>query len=88
MGRLKTEAIKISPALLHRTPNAAELTSDILSDYSVRMRQQGRREDGVRNCEKVLRQFFDALPADKTVKKTACRPGGSSCCRKTTPSAP
>ena len=71
MGRLKTEAIKISPALLHRTPNAAELTSDILSDYSARMRQQGRREDGVRNCEKVLRQFYDALPADKAVTKNS-----------------
>ena len=64
MGRLKTEAIKISPALLHRTPDAAELTPDILADYGARMRQQGRREDGVRNCEKVLRQFYDALPAD------------------------
>ena len=71
MGRLKTEAIKISPALLHRTPDAAELTPEILADYGARMRQQGRREDGVRNCEKVLRQFFDALPADKTVKKNS-----------------
>ena len=71
MGRLKTEAIKISPALLHRTPDAAELTPDILSDYSARMRQQGRREDGVRNCEKVLRQFYDALPADKAVTKNS-----------------
>ena len=88
MGRPRTETLKIDPALLHRTPDAAALTPEILADYGARMRQQGRREDGVRNCEKVLRQFFDALPADKTVKKTACRPGGSSCCRKTTPSAP
>ena len=71
MGRLKTEAIKISPALLHRTPDAAELTPEILADYGVRMRQQGRREDGVRNCEKVLRQFYDALPADKAVTKNS-----------------
>ena len=71
MGRLKTEAIKISPALLHRTPDAAELTPDILADYGARMRQQGRREDGVRNCEKVLRQFYDALPADKAVTKNS-----------------
>ena len=71
MGRLKTEAIKISPALLHRTPDAAELTPDILADYGARMRQQGRREDGVRNCEKVLRQFYDALPADKSVTKNS-----------------
>ena len=71
MGRLKTEAIKISPALLHRTPDAAELTPEILADYGARMRQQGRREDGVRNCEKVLRQFYDALPADKAVTKNS-----------------
>ena len=38
MGRLKTEAIKISPALLHRTPDAAELTPEILADYGARMR--------------------------------------------------
>ena len=71
MERLKTEAIKISPALLHRTPDAAELTPEILADYGARMRQQGRREDGVRNCEKVLRQFYDALPADKAVTKNS-----------------
>ena len=71
MGRLKTEAIKISPALLHRTPDAAELTPEILADYGARMRQQGRREDGVRNCEKVLRQFYDALPAGKAVTKNS-----------------
>lgn len=71
MGRLKTEAIKISPTLLHRTPDAAELTPEILADYGAQMRQQGRREDGVRNCEKVLRQFYDALPADKTVTKNS-----------------
>ena len=71
MGRLKTEAIKISPALLHRTHDAAELTPEILADYGARMRQQGRREDGVRNCEKVLRQFYDALPADKAVTKNS-----------------
>lgn len=71
MGRLKTEAIKIDPAILRRTPDAAELTPDILADYGARMRQQGRREDGVRNCEKVLRQFYDALPADKAVTKNS-----------------
>ena len=38
MGRLKTEAIKISPELLHRTPDAAELTPEILADYGARMR--------------------------------------------------
>lgn len=71
MGRLKTEIIKISPALLHRTSDAAELTLDILADYGAQMRQQGRREDGVRNCEKVLRQFYDALPPDKTITKNS-----------------
>ena len=71
MGRLKTEAIKISPTLLHRTPDAAELTPEILADYGAQMRQQGRREDGVRNCEKVLRQFYDALPADKAVTQNS-----------------
>ena len=69
MGRLRTEAIKIDPALLRRTPDSAELTPAILADYGARMRQQGRREDGVRNCEKSLRQFYDALPADKAVTK-------------------
>ena len=71
MGRLKTETIKISPQLLHRAPDAAELTLDILADYGTRMRQQGRREDSVRNCEKVLRQFYDALPVNKAVTKNS-----------------
>lgn len=71
MGRPRTETIKIDPALLHRTPDAAELTPEILADYGARMRHQGRREDGVRNCKKVLRQFYDALPADKAVTKNS-----------------
>ena len=44
MGRLRTETIKIDPALLHRTPASAELTPAILADYSARMRAQRRRE--------------------------------------------
>lgn len=69
MGRLRTETIKIDPALLHRTPASAELTPAILADYSARMRAQRRREDSMRNCEKVLRQFYDFLPESKTVTK-------------------
>ena len=38
MGRLRTETIKIDPALLHRTPDVAELTPEILADYGARMR--------------------------------------------------
>ena len=69
MGRLRTETIKIDPALLHRTPASAELTPAILADYSARMRAQRRREDSMRSCEKVLRQFYDFLPESKTVTK-------------------
>ena len=69
MGRLRTETIKIDPALLHRTPASAELTPAILADYSARMRAQRRREDSIRSCEKVLRQFYDFLPESKTVTK-------------------
>lgn len=69
MGRLRTETIKIDPALLHRTPVSAELTPAILADYSARMRAQRRREDSMRSCEKVLRQFYDFLPESKTVTR-------------------
>ena len=69
MGRLRTETIKIDPALLHRTPASAELTPAILADDSARMRAQRRREDSRRSCEKVLRQFYDFLPGSKTVTK-------------------
>ena len=69
MGRLRTETIKIDPALLHRTPASAELTPDILADYSARMRAQRRREDSMLSCEKVLRQFYDFLPESKTVTR-------------------
>ena len=68
-GRLRTETIKIDPALLHRTPASAELTPEILADYGARMRAQRRREDSMRSCEKVLRQFYDFLPESKTVTR-------------------
>ena len=69
MGRLRTETIKIAPELLHRTPASAELTPAILEDYSTRMRAQRRREDSMRSCEKVLRQFYDFLPESKLVTR-------------------
>ena len=69
MGRLRTETIKIAPELLHRTPTCAELTPAILEDYSARMRAQRRREDSMRSCEKVLRQFYDFLPESKLVTR-------------------
>ena len=69
MGRLRTETIKIDPALLHRTPASAELMPAILADYSARMRAQRRREDSMLSCEKVLRQFYDFLPESKTVTR-------------------
>ena len=69
MGRLRTETIKIDPALLNRTPTCAELTPAILEDYSAQMRAQRRREDSMRSCEKVLRQLYDFLPESKTVTR-------------------
>ena len=39
MGRRKTGTVKISPALLRRTPATVELTPDILADYGARVRQ-------------------------------------------------
>ena len=69
MGRLKTETIRISPELIHRTHDSVKLTPDILSDYGAHIRAQGRREDSVRNCELALHQFYDYLPEDKTIAK-------------------
>ena len=45
------------------------LTPEILADYAAKLRAQGRREDSVRSCERVLRQFYDFLSADKLVGK-------------------
>ena len=69
MGRLHVETIQIDPALLRRTADGAVLTPEILADYAARFRAQGRREDSVRSCERVLRQFYDFLSADKLVGK-------------------
>ena len=63
MGRLHVEIIQIDPVLLRRTADGAVLTPEILADYAARLRAQGRREDSVRSCERVLRQFYDFLSA-------------------------
>lgn len=55
MGRLHVETIQIDPALLRRTADGAVLTPEILADYAAKLRAQGRREDSVRSCERVLR---------------------------------
>ena len=69
MGRLHVEKIQIDSALLRRTTDGAVLTPEILADYAAKLRAQGRREDSVRSCERVLRQFYDFLSADKLVGK-------------------
>lgn len=67
MGRLHVETIQIDPALLRRTADGTVLTPEILADYAARLRAQGRREDSVRSCERVLRQFYDFLSAVDTL---------------------
>ena len=69
MGRLHVETIQIDPVLLRRSADGAVLTPEILADYAARLRAQGRREDSVRSCERVLRQFYDFLSAEKLVGK-------------------
>lgn len=69
MGRLHVETIQIDPALLRRSADGAVLTPEILADYAAKLRAQGRREDSVRSCERVLRQFYNFLSADKLVGK-------------------
>ena len=69
MGRLKTEAIKISPELLHLMHDTVTLTPDILSEYGALIRAQGRQENSVRTCELALRQFYNYLPEEKTIAK-------------------
>ena len=69
MGRLHVETIQIDSALLRRSADGAVLTPEILADYAAKLRAQGRREDSVRSCERVLRQFYDFLSADKLVGK-------------------
>ena len=68
-GTLHVETIQIDSALLRRTADGAVLTPEILADYAAKLRAQGRREDSVRSCERVLRQFYDFLSADKLVSK-------------------
>ena len=69
MGRLHVETIQIDPVLLRRTADGAVLTPEILADYAAKLRAQGRRTDIVHSCERVLRQFYDFLSADKLVGK-------------------
>lgn len=69
MGRLHVETIQIDPVLLRRSADGAVLAPEILADYAAKLRAQGRRTDSVRSCERVLRQFYDFLSADKLVGK-------------------
>lgn len=73
MGRLRTEQVRIDPALLHRTEEGVALTDAVLSDYSARLRTQGRHEDSVRSCGKTLRQFRDFLPESGIVTRDTLR---------------
>lgn len=67
MGRQRAEKIKISPELITRVEQGVVLTREILRVYVEEMRKQGRREDSVRSSEKILEQFYDALPQEKVI---------------------
>lgn len=70
MGRIKAETIQIAPELLRRCESGAALTPEILQDYIAKLRQQDRREESIRSCQRTLRQFYDFLPEDKLIGKS------------------
>ena len=69
MRRSKSEKIRIAQELIRRIGDGVILTQEVLDSYVGQLRQQGRREDSVRNWEMILRQFYDALPADKVIRR-------------------
>lgn len=69
MRRLKTEKIRIESGLVRRSGEGVTLTHAVLESYAEQLRRQGRREDIVRSCEKTFRQFYDALPEDKVIRR-------------------
>ena len=69
MRRLKSEKIRIEPELVRRNGEGVALTQTVLENYSEQLRRQGRREDSVRSFEKTFRQFYDALPDDKVIRR-------------------
>ena len=69
MRRLKSEKIRIEPELVRRSGEGVALTQTVLENYAEQLRRQGRREDSVRNFEKTFRQFYDALPDDKVIRR-------------------
>ena len=69
MRRLKSEKIRLEPELIQRTEDGVILSTAVLDSYAAQLRQQGRREDSVRNFEKIFRQFYDALPESKLIER-------------------
>lgn len=67
MGRRRAEKIRISSELVRRTADGVVLTEEVLQAYVSQICAQGRREDCIRDNWKTLRQFFDALAADKRI---------------------
>ena len=69
MRRSKSEKIRVQPELIRRSGGGVALTREVLESYIGQLRRQGRREDSVRSCENTFRQFYEALPADKVIRR-------------------
>ena len=70
MGRGGTDRTKIDPALLWRDGASATLTEDVLAAYLSLLRAQGRKDESLRSCENVLRQFLAFLPEGRLTRES------------------
>ena len=70
MGRRETDRTKIDPALLRRDGTSVTLTEDVLAAYLSLLRVQGRKDESLRSCENVLRQFYAFLPEGRLTRES------------------
>ena len=70
MGRRGTDRTKIDPALLRRDGASVTLTEDVLAAYLSLLRAQGRKDESLRSCENILRQFLAFLPEGRLTRES------------------
>ena len=70
MGRRGTDRTKIDPALLWRDGASVTLTEDVLAAYLSLLRAQGRKDESLRSCENILRQFLAFLPEGRLTRES------------------
>ena len=70
MGRRETDRTKIDLALLRRDGTSVTLTENVLAAYLSLLRAQGRKDESLRSCENVLRQFLAFLPEGRLTRES------------------